>query len=187
MTVWFTSDTHFGHRNVIEYSNRPFEHVDEMNETLIRNWNERVQPGDSVYHLGDFALCPEKDAVNILRRLSGQKFLVWGNHDKRLRKNKDFIAFWTKTDNMMDIKVGEQRIVLCHFPMLTWNKSHHGSWNLHGHCHGSLPDDPHSLRIDVGVDPWQMHPVSYEELAERMALKRFVPVDHHGARDHEAD
>lgn len=69
--VWFTSDTHFGHANIVKYSGRPFEDVYEMNAALVRNWNETVKPGDLVYHLGDFALCDVENAVKIVERLAG--------------------------------------------------------------------------------------------------------------------
>ncbi len=78
MTVWFTSDTHFAHRNVIEFCKRPFASIEEMDEEIIRRWNERVEPGDRVYHLGDFAF---GDHDPYLSRLNGMKNLVIGNHD----------------------------------------------------------------------------------------------------------
>ncbi len=177
---WFTSDNHFGHANVIKYSNRPFDDVSEMNEAMIANWNAVVRPGDNVYHLGDFAFCREDDAVKIAKRLNGQKFLVYGNHDKRLRKVKEFSAQWIWTKDLAGITVNDQRIVLCHFAMLTWNQSHRSAWQLHGHSHGSLKDDPNALRIDVGVDCFDYQPVSFDQIAKLMSKKTFIPVDHHG-------
>lgn len=180
MTVWFTSDTHFGHANVIRYSDRPFDDVEEMNEIMIRNWNAIVRPGDLVYHLGDFAFTRPEQATKIAKRLMGQKYLVWGNHDKALRKDKDFMAQWIWAKDIADIKVGDQRIVLCHYAMLTWNQSHRGAWNLHGHSHGSLKEDPHSLRVDVGVDCWDYQPAMFETIRAVMETKDYLPVDHHG-------
>ena len=140
--VWFTSDTHFGHANIVKYSGRPFADVYEMNEALILNWNAVVRPGDVVYHLGDFALCDVENASKIVKRLMGQKYLVFGNHDKVLRKDKDFLGHWIWGKDMADIKVGEQRIVLLHYAMRVWNQSHRGAWQLHGHSHGSLKEEP---------------------------------------------
>lgn len=74
----------------------------------------------------------------------------------------------------------KQLIILCHYPFLTWNKSHYGSWNLHGHCHGTLPDDPSSLRLDVGVDVHAFSPISFDEVSTIMSTKNFKPIDHHG-------
>jgi len=178
--IFFTSDTHFGHANVIKYSKRPFTDVDAMREAMIANWNAIVRPGDLVYHLGDFAFTPADEAVRIAKRLTGQKCLVYGNHDKRLRKDQGFGAQWAWCKDMADVKVGDQRIVLCHYAMLTWNQSHRGAWQLHGHSHGSLSPDPRSLRVDVGVDCWDYQPVAFETLKSTMGTKDFQPVDHHG-------
>lgn len=180
--VWFTSDLHFGHANILTYSERPFDDVRDMEESLILNWNACVQPGDRVYMLGDFALCDVERATKIAKRLNGQKFLIFGNHDKRLRKDKEFLSLWVWARDLESIEVDGQKLVLCHYPMVTWHGSHRGAWMLHGHCHGSLRDDPHALRVDVGVDAWQYMPVSFEEVANRMSKKTFKPVDHHGAR-----
>lgn len=184
MNVWFVSDTHFGHSRVIEYSNRPFSSVEEMDEAMIENWNEVVKPGDLVYHLGDFSFYPEAKSVTIASRLAGNRYLVYGNHDKRLRKNKDFVSQWIWTKDLTQIELDGQKIILCHFAMLTWNQSHRNppSWQLHGHSHGSLPDDPHAFRTDVGVDCWNYAPVSFEEIRKLMSKKTYQPVDHHGQR-----
>ena len=184
--VWFTSDTHFGHSNVIKYSGRPFEDVYEMNAALVRNWNETVKPGDLVYHLGDFALCDVDNATKIVERLAGQKYLVFGNHDKVLRKDERFLKHWIWAKDMADITVGSQRIVLMHYAMRVWNQSHRGAWQLHGHSHGSLREEPHMLQADVGVDCWEQRPVSFEQIAAKMATKVYKPVDHHGRKDDEA-
>ncbi len=183
MTVWFTSDLHIDHKNILEYSKRPFKNVDEMNEALVKNWNDRVQPGDRVYCLGDFCLGQENRAVMFAKRLNGQKYLIYGNHDKRLRKNKEFNAQWIWQKDLDTIEVGSQKIVICHFPMLVWNGSHRGYYSLHGHSHGSLPEDPHALRTDVGVDVWNYYPVSFEEIQAHMAKKDYQPIDHHGDRE----
>jgi calcineurin-like phosphoesterase family protein len=82
MTIWFTSDTHFGHARIIELSNRPFRDVDHMNEELVRRWNELVQPEDHVYHLGDVALGSFADSIAHIGRLNGVKTMVTGNHDR---------------------------------------------------------------------------------------------------------
>jgi len=184
--VWFTSDTHFGHANIVKYSGRPFADVHEMNEKLVLNWNACVKSGDVVYHLGDFALCDVEIATKIVKRLAGQKYLVLGNHDKALRKDKSFLGHWIWAKDMADITVGSQRIVLLHYAMRVWNQSHRGAWQLHGHSHGSLKEEPHLLQADVGVDCWNQRPVSFEELTTKMATKNYQSIDHHGRKDEES-
>jgi len=182
MTVFFTSDTHYGHANIIKFSERPFSSVEEMDEAMITNWNAVVKPGDLVYHLGDFSFANRDRTIKIAKRLAGQKFLVYGNHDKAMRRDREFNEQWQWTRDLTQIEVEGQKITLCHFAMLTWNQSHRGAWNLHGHSHGNLTDDPNALRIDVGVDCFNYAPVSFEEVQAIMAKKTFKPIDHHGDR-----
>jgi calcineurin-like phosphoesterase family protein len=181
-TTWFTSDTHFGHAKIIEFCNRPFASMEEMDEEMIRRWNAVVAKGDTVYHLGDFSLAKDHKAIpRYLERLNGQVHLIYGNHDaKRLQ----FLKGFTDVKSYKEIKVGEQKIILCHYAFKVWNKSHYGSWNLHGHSHGSLPRDYQRKQLDVGVDCWAYAPISYEEVAKEMEKHVFTPVDHH--RDREA-
>jgi calcineurin-like phosphoesterase family protein len=80
--MWVTADHHFGHKNILAYDCRPFRDVKEMDETMVRRWNEVVKPEDVVWHLGDFALASFDHARNILGRLNGRKHLILGNHDR---------------------------------------------------------------------------------------------------------
>lgn len=176
----FSADWHIGHKNILQYSKRPFATVEEHDEHLIQQQNELVQPGDNFYFLGDFALCDEERAIKFAKRLSGHKFIVFGNHDKRLRRSKEFCSQFIWQKDLTQIEVEGQKIILCHFAMKTWNQSHRGAWQLYGHSHGSLPDDPNSLSFDVGVDCWDYKPVSFEQAKAKMATKKFVPIDHHG-------
>lgn len=179
--VWFTSDLHFGHARIIEYSRRPFASAPEMREELVRRWNDRVRPGDRVYILGDFALCRPDDALAIAQRLMGQKYLVAGNHDEANRAAYERSEAFVWVRDLASIKVGEQSIEMCHYPMLTWRGSHRGSWMLHGHCHGSLKEDLDACRYDVGVDVFGhgYAPVSFEQIAQVMRGRGFEPKDHH--------
>lgn len=174
--IFFTSDTHFNHANILLFR-KQFSTVEEMNELMIERWNERVSKGDCVYHLGDFALGKPADAVEIRKRLNGVLYLIRGNHDRVAEHKSCFDSFvWIKDYHR--VKVGEQKIYLCHYAFRTWNCMHHGSWHLHGHSHGSLPE-LEGYSFDVGVDCWNFYPLSFEEVAAKMAMKRFVAVDHH--------
>ena len=184
--IFFTSDQHFGHANVIKYAKRPFASVEEMDETMIANWNTVVARGDSVYVLGDFSFHKIDRTRAIFDRLNGMKFLIRGNHDKNDQIHDLFI--WSK--DLFTLKVsdasadrGTQNIVLCHYAMRVWPKSHYGAYQLYGHSHGSLPDDPNARAIDVGVDAHAFTPISYDRVKEIMSKKTFVPIDHHGNAD----
>ena len=185
--IWFTSDHHWGHANIIRFSQRPFADVEEMNEALIENWNRLVEAGDTVYHLGDIFWMPVPAAKQIRERLNGRLCLVRGNHDKTADSMKEAFE-WIK--DYYELKVddaaapeGRRRIVLCHYAFRVWNKPHHGAWHLYGHSHCSLPDAPNSLSFDAGVDCHDYAPISYARVTEIMATKQFVPVDHHTGRD----
>lgn len=186
MEIWFTSDTHFNHANIIKYCNRPFSSVGEMNETLIAKWNERVKPNDTLYHIGDVCMGSVDDAPAVLERLNGQKFLVAGNHDKRMRKHESFAKHfeWIKDYFELEIKGEGLLISMHHYARLTWNRSHRGAWALSGHSHGTLPEIlPSTLdkgkQLDVGSDIHNYAPISYSEVKEIMSHKEFIPVDHH--------
>ena len=185
-TPFFTSDTHFFHENIIRFSHRPFETVDEMNQALINRWNAKISKSDLVYHLGDFALkCTPDQARRVRNQLNGQIILVRGNHDKIADQIKDAFAAVKDYDEISvsdsDAPNNKRKIVLLHYAMRVWNASHHGSFHLYGHSHGSLPDDKAALAFDVGVDCWGYAPLSYDEVKAVMDGKTWQPVDHHGA------
>lgn len=183
--IWFTSDLHFGHRAIIRYSRRPWPDADAMADGLVERWNARVALADHVYVLGDFALLPRKRIGAVLERLNGTKYLVRGNHDHNAKGlfewEKDLHTLKVEDDR---VEGGYQRIVLCHYPLLVWDRRHYGAWHLHGHSHGNLPDDPGALRLDVGVDVHGWAPLSYADVREIMETRPCwpcsKPVDHHG-------
>ncbi len=173
--VWFTADTHFGHRRMAEVW-RPFPSIDEMDEALIEAWNGCVKRGDTVYHLGDFSFRNRIDTEKIIRRLAGDIHVIRGNHDKTLDRVKGMFASYR---SYHELKVGSQRVVLFHFPIESWHQVHRGAWHLHGHCHGNLPDDGLKARMDVGVDTHALRPWHFDEIADRFAGRTWVPDDHH--------
>lgn len=186
--TFFTSDNHFYHKNIIQYSNRPFRDVAEMNEAMIENHNSVVSPEDTVWFLGDFGFEKIDKLQAIIRRLKGHKHIIWGNHDKTLQQNQDLIVgkpgMFESAQFYKEISVEGQHIILCHFPFETWNKSHHSSIHLHGHCHSSLP--PRGKRVDVGVDSFYVTgaatytPFTFDEIRRFMSKQTFEVVDHHG-------
>ena len=164
--IYFTADTHFGHTNIIAYCKRPYETVEEMDNDLIKRWNRVVQPKDTIFHLGDF--CLVNDFFKYFNKLNGRKILIKGNHDEVAWKYKE--RFHEYCDGYYELTVNGQLIVLCHYAMKVWNKSHVGSWHLYGHSHGTISETD-SLCFDVGVDVNNFTPISFNQVKERMEKK----------------
>lgn len=178
--IFFTADTHFDHKNIIRYCNRPFQSVKEMNESIIDNWNTTIGKNDFVYHLGDFAFADAQRQEQIARSLNGSIHLIRGNHDRQIPKCFQSVTYLNEIRvEDPDSPHGKQVIVLCHYAMRVWNKSHYGAWHLYGHSHGTLENDPNSLSIDVGVDTNNFKPYSYDDVKVAMFQKNFKPIDHH--------
>lgn len=160
--IWFTSDWHLGHTNIIKYCNRPFKDVDEMDKTILDNFFSLVKEGDTVYFLGDLTFKNEIVLkVNSLFCRNGIKvFYVKGNHDA-----KNYLSDL----DIREVSINGQPITLCHYPMLSWNKSHFGAWQLHGHHHNNRVAEMFpGKRCNVAVDNWDFKPVSFEQLKEYM-------------------
>jgi len=117
-----------------------------------------VSKGDLVYHLGDVAWWKaawKEEIPKLIKRLNGQIYLIKGNHDKMIAtKHKDL---FTAIKKLHRIKIAEQTVVLCHFAMRVWHRSHHNSWHLYGHSHGELPGQGKSF--DVGMDCSDFTPI----------------------------
>lgn len=180
---FFTSDLHFFHKNIIKYTDRPWT-FEEQTEQLITRWNATVGVLDDVYHLGDFAFAGFKKlnaVVDIIKQLNGNIHFIRGNHcEDRLWaaiEDQNLIHVdWIK--HYAEIKVENQKVILCHYPMTIWNQCHHGSFMLHGHTHGSFHGDGKIL--DVGIDNHADHQVfSWSDIKEAMALKPIAVKDHH--------
>jgi calcineurin-like phosphoesterase family protein len=163
--VYFTSDLHLGHKNIIQYCQRPFASVEEMDHALIRAWNARVGPQDMVYVLGDFAFESRARSKAALAQLAGRKILIRGNHDQE----KDDEG-WDEVHDALLFEVGNTRFYLHHYPLRDWPGRWHNVIHLYGHVHGNLEPLPGSM--DVGVDTWGGAPVALEEV-----LQAVVPFD----------
>lgn len=167
--IYFTSDLHFFHDRMITRLNRPFRNGDHMNQTLIRNWNQRVKAEDEIYILGDFTMKGPAMASSILTQLKGRKYLIRGNHDQ-FADAADFDAsqfLWIK--DYGEVVWGNTRFTLFHYPILEWNGFYKGAVNLHGHQHNHEDYNYRNLeqgilRYDVGVDANYMASVSAEDI-----------------------
>ena len=155
--IYLISDTHFNHKNIIEYEDRPFNNVKEMNKTLIDNWNEVVSKHDKVYHLGDFGWGNKKEITRLVSRLSGYITLIKGNHDGHSNK-------WYNEAGFNDVIEGgmilDEFILLSHKPLYINN--HMPYINIHGHLHGN--NMVGKKYINVGVERINYRPILLDTL-----------------------
>ena len=140
--IFYISDTHFGHANIIHFDGRPFKDTLEMEQTLIKNWNEKVTKEDVVYILGDFCWSKEKSEwLKILDQLNGSKYLIRGNHDLKnppaAVKNK-----FRQITDYKEITDNGKRIIMSHYPILFYRSSYNeGTWHFCGHTHNRTAEE----------------------------------------------
>lgn len=167
--IYFTSDLHFYHDNVIQFAHRPFADREEMHQTLIQNWNETVSIQDEIYILGDFTMKGPTYAMDILSQLKGKKYLIKGNHDSFVEQQSFDSSLFVWVKDYYELKYNDLKFVLFHYPIQEWNGFFRDSYHLHGHQHNHLNYNYNNLakglrRYDVGVDANGMKPVSIEEI-----------------------
>ena len=160
---FYTSDLHFNHANIIKYCNRPFEDTQEMDSYMIQRWNSKIKPEDEVYILGDFCMGNQQQAIQYLQRLKGKKYFIKGNHDRFLGSVTKFPHLeWVRS--LTTISDGGRSVVLCHYPLESWDRKFHGSYHLYGHVHNSEPVSTIENRFNVGVDVNDFEPKTLDEL-----------------------
>lgn len=172
--IYYTSDLHLGNKNIIEYENRPWKTVEEMDAALIGNWNQVVGRNDEVYVLGDFCFKGASKAVQYLENLNGKIHLLRGNHD-HFYSQQSFELWKWNSDKGEEVLLegwythmsdGEHEVVLCHFPILHWDGNRdRNSIHLYGHVH-SRPEEqhPNPMAFNVGVDVNNYRPVTLQRL-----------------------
>lgn len=153
----FTADEHYGHKNIIRYCHRPFGSVEEMDTELIRRHNAVVGDDDIVIHAGDFVVRNPGGAQPYIDALRGRHVFLRGSHDR-----------WLDDDahEILEQTIGGQHLVICHYAMRVWPRSHYNSWHLYGHSHGRL--EPIGKQWDIGVDNNDFFPVSFEQIRQIM-------------------
>lgn len=179
--IFFTSDHHFGHSNIIQYCHRPWEDVRAMNLELIQRWNSVVPKDGIVFHAGDFAMTSNIDYITqLLYKLNGNVYIAFGNHDYQNRFDRQVVRdLFYQTDDMYyftvedeDLPAKHMNFQVCHYPLMYWRRGYH---MLHGHIH-SGPNSTanevvpyHFMRYDVGVDNNDFYPISYHQLKDLFA------------------
>jgi len=168
--IFFTSDNHFGHENILKFESRPFSSAEEMDEYMILKWNEKVKARDTVYIVGDMFL-RHPDPESVLKRLKGQKRLVLGNHDASWIDKVDVSKYFESVDKFLEVSDGERGLTLCHYPMLQW-KHEKKSYMIHGHIHSDTDFDfwpmikARKRVLNAGADINGLVPVTFNELLE---------------------
>jgi calcineurin-like phosphoesterase family protein len=186
--LWFTSDLHLGHGNIITHCNRPFlseaeaervreersgsrvsrETIERHDDALLQAINDRVRESDVLWILGDFSLAPLEVATAYRKRIRCREVnFVRGNHDL-----PSYDALFHRVMDQGMIKHRGRKIWLNHYPMRSWDKAFHGSWHLYGHVHGRLQEEdaanPRLLARDVGVDVNDYRPLHFDEIVDYM-------------------
>lgn len=134
--IFYISDWHYDHKNILAYDGRPFTSIEQMNQALIERWNSVVNPGDTVYVLGDMFWCDSEVAIPILDSLAGEIYLVKGNHDRC--HIKQFTDKFVNVTEYMEIEDKGRNVVLCHYPIPCFKKHFQGWYHLYGHVHNSF-------------------------------------------------
>ena len=192
INVFFTSDFHLFHNNVLKYDNRPFNDVHEMHLAIEERWNETVGPDDVVIYLGDLSFARQEDRQyvdKLLLGLNGKIHYIMGNHDKydniikmpKFETVQDYLELRLVHYNDENIKV-ETLFCMMHYPIYSWNKKHHGSYMVHGHSHHNLDSGvfhKNNRIIDVGCNECNYTPVSYKEIIEKLKDIDFKISDNH--------
>lgn len=179
--IWFTSDTHFFHRNIIKFCNRPWNTVEEMNDGLINNWNNVVLKDDVVFHLGDFAYASNSGWKQLINRLNGHIHLILGNHDRSRYPGHQIMEMFDGVYNQLSLSIDMFHICLNHYPFLCYAGTYRKpqTIQLFGHIHSGpnsngLDDERlkylFKYQYDVGVDNNNYTPISWNQLKEKWNL-----------------
>lgn len=190
--IFFISDLHLSHKNILKFDNRPFEDLQEMHVELIKNWNSVVGDEDIVYNLGDLSFGNDELSKWFLYSVKGRIHHIMGNHDRlkdikkldRIEKIYEYGTEITVEDELSDDRSGKSHIIMSHYPILSWNRAHHGSIHLHGHAHQNLFRNKdyiwyYKKRVmDVGCNGINYTPISYKQIMDIMKKKE-ITNNHH--------
>lgn len=164
MTIYFTSDLHLGHKNILKLSNRPFGEIEHHDDTIIDNYNKIVSNDDVCYILGDISWNQSYDSYKkIFNRLNGKKYIIIGNHDNKqnlIRCQKEGLIISVKESQI--IQINNDRVFLSHYPYREWGGYYKNAYHLYGHTHGKIDDYKQST--EISCDVWEYEPVSWEEV-----------------------
>jgi calcineurin-like phosphoesterase family protein len=195
--LWFTSDTHYNHSNIVSATTqwtdpvtcREFKSLEHMNTTLVNNINEVVDQDDILFHLGDWSF-GGFEFIQLFRDqiVCRNIHIITGNHDHHIERNRDNIqSIFSSVNKYLDLDVswdaGKQRFALMHFPIASWNNMARGAIHLHGHVHFEANERiGEGKMMDVGVDGNNLYPINMFRvlsLMEEQPIKSMFKFDHH--------
>lgn len=181
MKTFITSDLHLGHQNIMKFcpeSRARFRNeVDYMNEAMVREWNDLIEPADLVYILGDVAFLPAQKAAEYMKRCNGTKILVEGNHDRKALNDPTFRKCFKEVHKYLDINYNGTKVVMFHYPIAEWDQMHRGAVHFHGHLHGGTSGMEKFRCRDMGMDATGMIAISMED-AIKDAMKGEIKGHH---------
>lgn len=180
MTTWITSDLHFGHKNILKfcaYTRAKYDDVDHMTQMMRKEWNDLIEPDDTVYILGDVAFMSGYDAALIMNSLNGTKILVQGNHDRKTLMDVNFRMAFKEIHHYLDITYKGTKAIMFHYPIAEWDQMHKGSVHFHGHLHGGESGMEKFRCLDVGMDATNMMAITMED-AIAQAMKGQIKGHH---------
>ena len=173
--LFFATDSHFGHSNIIKHCDRPYPDVDTMDADMIMRWNSVVRKGSKVIYLGDITMNTSPDVVrNYMKQLNGDiLYFVYGNHD--LQWERATRTDQSKYGDMLLVEVHDgidtTTIHCCHYPMLSWYKKFRGSWHLYGHVHNNEGEHPDANALNLCPEVHDYAPLSYAQIKEKIRLR----------------
>ena len=171
---FYTADPHFFHQNIIEFCNRPFTSVAEMNGRILSNFQSVMTPADDLWIIGDVAVVSIDAADKLtamLRSIPGRKHLIVGNHDKPWMRALDV---WASVHDLLEINESGIRVTLCHYPLITFPGARRGAVQLFGHVHQNWRWSRNS--VNAGVEVWDFRPVTLPEIRARAARQPVNPI-----------
>lgn len=179
--IWFTSDLHFNHANIIKFCNRPWKTTEEMDEALISNWNLVVKPNDLIFDLGDFAFADRDKWIKLLEQLNGKHYLILGNHDITRWPGNKVLPLFERVEHQLTLKIDDRKVYLNHYPFLCYGGTYRDNaskvYQLFGHVHSgpncSGLDYDRLINLfpyqyDVGVDNNNYTPISWEQVKDKI-------------------
>ena len=138
MSNFYISDIHFGHKNCISFDNRPWTDIEQHDKDIIANWNKAVGMTDTVYLLGDISWHDVTTTIDYFNQLNGNIVLIRGNHDVKLLKNRNLQNRFSEITDYKEIEDNGKTIILCHYPIPTFNKHYYGAYHFYGHVHNGF-------------------------------------------------